>query len=203
MASASLENLAEEGDTSGVRGDFAGSGVDMTIAPGTPFGPAGSSFASSASAVLSVDPSSRYFSFASMIIPSNDAFIGNDNPMAYEVFDGSGNFTPLTITVTGNQIWDGGTEVNDTSGAAFSSLSGDSTDEANLIAVHAGLDNFINTGTENGETIQFAFSADTAIARITIVPEPATVFLLMMAGFTVACVRQRRTGSRVGKLARP
>ena len=29
----------------------------------------------------------HYMSFASMVIPSNDGFFGNDNPFAYEVFD--------------------------------------------------------------------------------------------------------------------
>ena len=63
-------------------------------------------------------------------------------------------------------------------GAAFSALGGTSTDEANNIAMHAGLDNFIGTGTANSETINSAFSADTQIARITIVPEPSSTLLL-------------------------
>ena len=61
------------------------------------------------------DPASqRFFTFLSMIVPSNDTFIGNDDPLAYELFDASGFFLgPLTIDVTGLHIYDAGTEVND------------------------------------------------------------------------------------------
>lgn len=55
----------------------------------------------------------RYFSFASMLFPTNDGFIGNDDPQAYEIFDESGNFVGADFIVTGADAWDGGTEVND------------------------------------------------------------------------------------------
>ncbi len=54
----------------------------------------------------------RYFTFLSMIIPSNDLFIGSDQ--AIEIFDGMGNFNgPQTITLTGIDVYDAGTEIND------------------------------------------------------------------------------------------
>ena len=108
MASAELETIAEEGDIGPLSASFAGNGVDGGVAPGTPFGPAGSSFASQATATFNVNPTShRYFSFASMVIPSNDAFIGNDNPTAFSLFDGAGVFQgPLVIEVTGQNIYD-------------------------------------------------------------------------------------------------
>jgi hypothetical protein len=53
----------------------------------------------------------RFFNFASMLIPSNDAFIGNDDPI--EIFDEEGNFVADDeILVLGNQVLDAGTEVN-------------------------------------------------------------------------------------------
>ncbi|PZD74071.1 Haloalkane dehalogenase [Acaryochloris thomasi RCC1774] len=55
----------------------------------------------------------RYFSFASMLFPTNDGFIGNDDPEAIEIFDASGNFVGADFIVTGADAWDGGTEVND------------------------------------------------------------------------------------------
>ncbi|MDJ0576807.1 MAG: spondin domain-containing protein [Xenococcaceae cyanobacterium MO_234.B1] len=55
----------------------------------------------------------RYFSFASMLFPSNDAFIANDNPTEIEIFDAEGNFIGGNLTITGDQVWDAGTEVND------------------------------------------------------------------------------------------
>ncbi|MCV3271766.1 spondin domain-containing protein [Roseobacter sinensis] len=61
-----------------------------------------------------------FFTFLSMLLPSNDHFIGNDNPLAYQIFDDSGNFTgDRTISVTGAQIYDAGTEANGLEGAAF------------------------------------------------------------------------------------
>jgi len=184
MSSPSLESLAEGGVTTGLEADFAGMGVDTVIAPGTPFGPASSSFANSASATLTGlnTSANRYLSFASMIIPSNDAFIGNGSPTTYEIFDAGGNFTgPLTITVTGADVWDSGTEVNDTMGAAFSTLPGIDSSEALNIATHSGLNNFINSGTMNGETITSAFVAGTPLARITITPEPTGLLMAQLA----------------------
>ncbi len=55
----------------------------------------------------------RYFSFAAMFFPSNDAFIADQNPI--EIFDINGNFRGADFLVSGNQVWDAGTEVNDES----------------------------------------------------------------------------------------
>ncbi len=198
MASAELETIAEEGDIGPLSASFAGNGVDGGVAPGTPFGPAGSSFASQATATFNVNPTShRYFSFASMIIPSNDAFIGNDNPTAFSLFDGAGVFQgPLVIEVTGQNIYDAGTEVNNGQGAAFSATGGMATDEALPIALHLGLANFIGTETANMETILSAFASSTPIARITItesIPEPSSALLLCGIALPLWGMVRRRT----------
>lgn len=57
----------------------------------------------------------RYFSFASMLFPTNDGFIGNEDPQAIEIFNESGDFIGADFIVTGEDTWDGGTEVNDES----------------------------------------------------------------------------------------
>ena len=196
-ASSQLEAIAEGGDVMPLSMLFAGNGVDGAIAPGSPFGPSGSSFASSASATFSLDATTnRYFSYASMIIPSNDAFVGNDNPLAYPLFDGSDNFAgPIVIDIFGSDIYDSGTEANDAMGAAFSALGGMDTMEAMPIGMHGGLDNFIGTGTANGETIDSAFVADTLIGRITIsqaIPEPGTGLLLGLTLPALGLLRRRR-----------
>ena len=54
-----------------------------------------------------------FVSYASMILPSNDAWVGNGNPMQYPIIDESGAFMPVTIDVAGTAVLDGGTEVND------------------------------------------------------------------------------------------
>ncbi|MEM0925394.1 MAG: spondin domain-containing protein, partial [Planctomycetota bacterium] len=112
----------------------------------------------------------RYFSFASMIIPSNDAFVANRDSRRYELFDTSGNFFGARqITIYGRDILDAGTEVNDPAGgAAFSTGGGTSVDENGLIRQHEGLDDFIGTGLPTGETLRSAFSSLTPIATITI-----------------------------------
>ena len=72
-------------------------------------------------AEFSLNPdNNRYFTYAAMVVPSNDAFIGNHNPWAVELFDAAGHFTgKKIITVLGSQVWDAGTELNTEMDAAF------------------------------------------------------------------------------------
>lgn len=110
---AGFEALAEDGNTAEVSAQFASSGfgaVDGTLG-GSPFGPTG--IASGFFTVNSTDANARYFNYASMIVPSNDTWIANGNPLARQVFDDSGNFTPLDFIVAGSSAVDAGTEVND------------------------------------------------------------------------------------------
>ncbi|MGV6852187.1 MAG: spondin domain-containing protein, partial [bacterium] len=145
-ASAGIERIAEDGDPSVLRGQFMAAqpnGLDGVI-----FDPAGFAGApvfdpgNASSAVFDVDPSTQqYFSYASMIIPSNDAFVGNDNPMAYRLFDENGNFSgPVSFVVYGNQVWDAGTEENTEMDAAFlNQMAGDTgVTTSDVIAVHPG-----------------------------------------------------------------
>ena len=55
----------------------------------------------------------RYLSYASMLFPTNDGFVANDDPKAIEVFDEDGNFLGADFMVLGSQALDAGTEVND------------------------------------------------------------------------------------------
>lgn len=181
-ASAGLELLAEEGDASVLNGEFAGSGTSGAVTAeggftGAPVFDPGEV----ASAVFDIGENDRYFSFASMIIPSNDAFIGNSDPLEYELFDADGNFNgPITIELFGGDIYDSGTEVNDTLGAAFSAIGGTSTDENGVVGLHTGLGNFLGTDTAAGSTIGVIPGTNSPIARITItataVPEPSALF---------------------------
>ncbi|MCB1800368.1 MAG: spondin domain-containing protein [Gammaproteobacteria bacterium] len=208
-ASASIEAVAEGGDVSGLRADFASvaGGVDGVVTapagfPGAPvFDPT-----DMGSLVLDLDPATnRYFSFASMIIPSNDAFIGNPDPTAYQVFDATGAFTgPLDILVLGNEIWDAGTELNDGMGAAFSALGGTSTDEMMAIGVHTGLGILLGTATAAGTVIDPVLGDFTqngfqlARIRINAVPEPQMLATFGLGlGLMLLTARRRRPGSRL------
>jgi hypothetical protein len=55
----------------------------------------------------------RYFTYGSMVIPSNDAFIALEDPAAQAIFDGFGNFLGAYIVIDGTDVLDAGTEVND------------------------------------------------------------------------------------------
>ena len=63
---------------------------------------------------IDVEPGTPlFFSYASMILPSNDAFVSNGNSMAFPIFDEGGNFLPVTVNSMGSMALDGGSEVND------------------------------------------------------------------------------------------
>ncbi len=108
-----IERLAEDGNTGPITETFDDlmEGAPQATIPG-PAGPlAPGDFQS---ITLNVDPElDRFFSYASMIIPSNDAFVANGNPLAHELFDDSGAFIGASFFVSGDETNDAGTEVND------------------------------------------------------------------------------------------
>ena len=185
-ASAGLEVLAETGATGDLSAEFAQPGrLDTTIAGG-PIAPG----ATVNGHIGIINPAAyRYVSFASMLIPSNDAFFGNGNPLAYELFDAEGNFNgPIVIDIYGEDIYDSGTEVNNASGAAGFSLGfdgqgqGPSTDDpTGTVGIHPDLlENIVGIQTAAGTTIGSDGSGfldqDEPIARITIYVGEAPVF---------------------------
>ena len=148
-ASAGLQSLAEDGDTSLISNEFISSGagiVDGMIAgpEGTP-GPIDPG--ETTSLTFTVDrslASSRFFNYASMVLPSNDAFVANGNPEAFQIFDEEGNFLGADFIVKGNQVLDAGTEVNDeaeNSTAFFGqSTPNTGTDENGVVTSHPGFE---------------------------------------------------------------
>lgn len=148
-ASDPLERIAEDGEPMMLSNAFLNSGAG-TI-DGVMFGPGAPTVpvifpGQKASITLDLDPladSSRYLSFTSMVIPSNDAFIANDDPRAHPIFDGSGNFLGGNFVVYGKGVRDAGTEVNDesTMNTAFFGQATPDTgdDEGGVVAMHRGL----------------------------------------------------------------
>ena len=93
-------------DPTSVRGSVGGA-----LLPGT-----------TASSSFIVDTSSinnRFFTFGTMVIPSNDLFLGNDNPTGFQLFSNTGTLLIPTITQTAGQIWDANSEVAIAANAAF------------------------------------------------------------------------------------
>ena len=116
-ASPSLERLAEDGTTGPrITAAINSGGVNQAIAtPGGPIAPG-----ESRTVTLQADSLNeltQYLSYASMVIPSNDAFIGNDDPQVIDLFDAEGNLIERAgdnaFIVTGDDVYDAGTEEND------------------------------------------------------------------------------------------
>ena len=188
-----VEMVAEDGNPAGILGSFAGYTSGVVFGPGDPpiFQPG-----DTGTLQFDVDFSSDvYLSFLSMVVPSNDAFIGNDDPMAFKLVD-NGVFTPLVIDIPGSWVWDAGTEVNDevpahTGGLAQTSPNTGVT-ENGVIRLHEGY-------MDNGNILTALSGADFTIpdydlARITVTPEPTTMALLGLGG--LAAFRSKRRHNR-------
>ncbi len=204
-----ITEIAENGNTGPLMDAFSASGaglaggVQMTIAALD--GPDGAPvFAPGESASFNVDVGdstvNRFFSYASMIVPSNDLFVANGDPFSHELFDAGGAFNgPIVIEIYGSEVNDNGTEVNNAFGdAAFSANDGQSVPEFAVIRNFftddgdaAYLDSFVGTQTAIGTTIESGFGANDLIARITIVPAPGAA--AAFAGMAcLAGLRRRR-----------
>ncbi len=151
------------------------------------------------SAIFDIDPMNRFFTFGTMIVPSNDHFLGNDNPMAFEVFDAGGNLVLSSITEDASRIWDAGSETENPANAAF--LVGgvnDQRENENLPVTF----NFADLAAFNGLTTPAGYtfdssllSANTPVLRVSfaVVPEPSSVALVAFGGVALATLRRRRT----------
>lgn len=135
-ASAGVEAIAEEGNVAVERNGNAAAYTNAVLANPAGFGGAPVIDPGETATIrIDLDPATDvFFSFLSMIIPSNDAFIGNDNATAYRLFDAAGSFTDLApIEIVASNIYNAGTETDDGLGAAFSANGGTSSDENGVI----------------------------------------------------------------------
>ena len=172
--SAGLEALAEDGNPAVLQGEFDAPGRLQTQVGPTPIAP-GSTHESSIEVINA--SAYQYLSFASMMLPSNDAFFGNDAPDAYQLFDDAGEFVgPVTIDVTAADLYDAGTEENDVMGLPFVPAADGTTatDTADGIAlVTDGLLPYVGAVTAAGTTVGAALAAEEPIAVITVYAGPA------------------------------
>lgn len=141
-ASPGLERLAEDGTTATLSGEFlaSGFGAQDGVIGGGPIAPG--QIVSIKLTLDGLSSLSHYFSFASMVIPSNDAFVGNGNPLEHRIFASDGTFLGADFFITGAQVYDAGTEVNDElpdSTAFFGqTVPNMGTIEGGLVSLHQG-----------------------------------------------------------------
>ncbi|MBD0263269.1 MAG: spondin domain-containing protein [Tolypothrix sp. Co-bin9] len=213
-----FERLVEDGLTAPISNYFATSGTgsvqgvvfggsERPIAPISP--------GAKASAIVDIDNSilsTPYFSYAAMVIPSNDAFFANDDPLEHRLFDAQGNFIATSFDIFGSEVYDAGTEVNDENpiNTAFLQQPAPNigTTEGGVVSIHPG---FRAAGTGGvldasrpfrGETINFANADFKAqgyrVARITIerVPEPSTLAILPLTGLFLLYRKARRSPAK-------
>lgn len=110
-----LERLAEDGNNAvmtEIFGVLQPAGQDATIAgPNGPIGPG--DVATMTFIIDSTSAAQRFFSYGSMVLPSNDFFYANANPVAHPLFNENGDFIATDFFLTNQSIRDAGTEVND------------------------------------------------------------------------------------------
>ncbi len=153
LASPGLELMAENGDASTLSSEFLAqsNGFDTVIT--NPDGFAGAPLFDpgfSSMQVVNLDPMvNKYFSYVSMLLPSNDAFIANADPKRYQLFNDEGHFTGnVSFKVYGSGVFDAGTEENNESGAPFFNMDDPSVDTSENIAPHLGFNGSV--GNPNG-----------------------------------------------------
>lgn len=138
-----------------------------------------------------------FFTFAAMVVPSNDFFIGNDDPMEYRLFDAAGNLLIDTIEQFGSDIWNAGSEAFDPANAAFlvGGVNDLRTPEGGVVEFNfAELAQFDGLTTVPGYVFNSGLAADSSIYRISFataaVPEPAA-WAMMIVGFALVGARKR------------
>jgi hypothetical protein len=146
-----------------------------------------------------VDTSANpYFTYASMVVPSNDFFVGNDDPKQYRLFDDAGNLLIGSITQRSRDLWDAGSEIHDPAAAAFVGMNDLRADQNSVVALNfAEFAAFNGLPTAAGYTFQSQLAADTEIYRIGFavapVPEPQTYMLMALGLALVGWVGSRKS----------
>jgi hypothetical protein len=150
------------------------------------------------SAVFTFDAAlNPFFTFAAMVVPSNDFFIGNDNPTQYRLFNSTGQLVLNTIEQTARDIWDAGSEAFDPANAAFLVVGNNAgrTPQNGVVNFNfAELTGFNGLTTAAGYVFNSALTADSPIYRISfaVVPEPGSMGLALAALLALGFVAPKR-----------
>lgn len=203
-AGTTFERIAEDGDFGPLGAQFSmdptrvgGAVSGVPILPGDTF-----------SAVFDVDlaGANRFFSYAAMVVPSNDYFIGNDDPMARDLSGLPGVGSMSFFIGTPGSVYDAGTEVNDFNFSAGNFLFpglpvgqtglNEGADENGTVELVANaFASFLNDpGGLDFSSLDFnTYPQGIARVDVAVVSEPATLGLIMATLGGLALVRRRRT----------
>lgn len=150
------------------------------------------------------DPTvNRFATFLAMVVPSNDTFFGNDNPMAWELFDMAGNLQLNTIEINAGAVYDAGTEINEfltstqdqillsnEENGVITSIFDVDSDGDNGFANLEQLFGLGDTSSITRDTVLFTIS----IEDVTAVPLPASAPLLLGALGLLGWRARRKAG---------
>ncbi len=180
-ATAPIISIAEGGSGSAWFPAFAAADPTATLGTVSP-GPIlpGTTASSTFTVDTSVNP---FFTFAAMVVPSNDFFIGNDSPTRFRLFDSSGNLAITNILQRASDIWDAGSEAFDPLNAAFLVIGNNDlrTPQNGVVNFNfTELSGFNGLTTRGGYVFDSQLTANTDIFRISFtaapaVPEPASI----------------------------
>lgn len=169
-----LERLAEDGNTSVIASEFAaqvGENATQGVIAGLEQGPPPIDPGETAMFTISVNPDDvgqGFFTWATMVIPSNDAFLASSgNPLTDPIFSSDGSFLgPIEVLRFGRDVLDAGTEVNTESDAAFLNQTGPNTGvtENGVVTLHEGFNG--SEGNPDGTPVNI-FDGTTAAGTVT------------------------------------
>ena len=202
VATAPIISVAEGGSASAWFPAFAAADPDAVL------GSVGGALLPSATAsnTFLVDTAvNQYFTFAAMVLPSNDYFIGNDSPTQFHLFDAAGNLLINSIGQRASDIWDAGSEAFDPRNAAFLVIGNNDlrTPQNGVVGRDfLELSGFNGLTTAAGYTFDSQLTASTDVYRISFqaraVPEPSSMGLsaIGLVGAAVASFLRRRIGGK-------
>lgn len=150
-----------------------------------------------ASTLIEVDVANRFFTFGTMVVPSNDHFLGNANPTAFEVLDANGDLLLTSITEDASRIWDAGSETENPANAAFLVGGVNAQRENENLPVtfnFADLSAFNGFTTAAGYTFDSSLlTANTPVLRVSFerVPEPTSILLTLLGLMALSATRHR------------